>query len=148
MRVRVVHTLVLPAFALAACSTSAPQIVDQADSARPDAGRLLPDDVLARKGMSYSGFRTGENPYAKTYPTEDEIKEDMQLLLRGGWSFVRLFDCGPHPELVLKVIRDNAFDIKVMLGVWIKGAKAGADAVNQAEIDRCVALDATYSDII
>ena len=59
-----------------------------------------------------------------------------------------VFDCGPHPELVLKVIRDNAFDIKVMLGVWIKGAKAGADAVNQAEIDRCVALDATYSDII
>jgi exo-beta-1,3-glucanase (GH17 family) len=151
MRARWLPTFFLTVLALAACSTSAPGVVDQPDATPADAGhtlRPLPDDVLARKGMSYSGFRTGENPYAKTYPTEDEIKEDMQLLLRGGWSFIRLFDCTRQSELVLKVIRDNAFDIKVQLGVWIGGAKDGFDPVNQVEIDRCVALDATYSDII
>src|SRR5881394_4036318 len=136
--------------ALAACSTSTPPAADQPDSAPSDAGRILPlpDDVLARKGMSYSGYRTGEDPHAKKYPTEAEIKEDMQLLLRGGWSFIRLFDCSRHGELVLKVIRDNGFDIKVQLGVWLAGKKSGFDALNQDEIDRCVALDSTYSDII
>src|SRR5262249_54011581 len=82
------------------------------------------------------------------YPTEAQIKEDMQLLLRGGWSLIRLFDCSPHAELVLKVIRDNAFDIKVHQGVWVAGKKATNDAKNQAEIERCVALAATYRDII
>src|SRR5215510_7017484 len=103
------------ALALIGCSSTTPPPVDvPADSGGgtdvfvDDGGqRFIPDDVLARQGMGYSGYRKYQSPATLDYPTEAQIKEDMQILLRGGWSFIRLFDCSKHAELVLKVIRDN-----------------------------------------
>src|SRR5689334_25148933 len=102
--------------ALVGCSSSTPPATDTpVDSGGPsdvwidDGGqRFIPDDVLARRGVAYSGYRKYQSPQTLDYPTEAQIKEDMQLLLRGGWSFIRLFDCSKHAELVLKVIRDNS----------------------------------------
>jgi exo-beta-1,3-glucanase (GH17 family) len=142
------------AFAIAACSSSTPSPDAPGDSGGvPEAGddggrRDIPDEVLARRGIAYSGYRKNQSPNVLVYPTEAQIKEDLQLLLRGGWSYLRLFDCSRHAELVLKVIRDNSFDIKVQLGVWIAGAKARTGTKNQDQIEACMALDATYSDII
>jgi exo-beta-1,3-glucanase (GH17 family) len=115
-----------------------------------DAGprRTIPAAVLARKAIAYSGYRTDQSPDTQTYPTEAQIKEDLLLLIRGNWTFLRLFDCSPFAASVLKVIKDNAFDLKVMSGVWLAGSKASYDAQNQAQIKQCTALYATYGDIV
>jgi exo-beta-1,3-glucanase (GH17 family) len=142
------------ALATASCSSStppseAPSDAGNAPEAADDGGqRFIPDDILARQGVGYSGYRKYQGPATLDYPTEAQIKEDLQILLRGGWSYLRLFDCSHHAELVLKVIRDNSFDIKVQLGVWVTGTKEKNGAKNHEEIEACLALDATYSDII
>jgi exo-beta-1,3-glucanase (GH17 family) len=118
------------------------------DLGGPFVRRYIPDDVLARKAISYSGYRGTQSPDAHSYPREDEIKEDLQLLIRGNWTFLRLFDCSPHAERVLKVIKDDGFDLKVMQGIWIAGAKALHDQENREQIDKCVALAQMYQDII
>src|SRR5258705_8220422 len=146
----------LVAVALVGCSSSTPPAADTPgdsggvpEAAGDDGGqRFIPDDVLARRAVGYSGYRKYQSPATLDYPTEAQIKEDLQLLLRGGWGFLRLFDCSHHAELVLKVIRDNSFDIKVMLGVWVTGTKEKNGAKNLEQIETCMALDATYSDII
>ena len=116
-------------------------------SQRADA-RCLPEADLHRLGVAYSGYRTGEDPRAQTYPTEDEIRADLALLLKRGYSLLRLFDSSQHAERVLKVIRADGLDVKVQLGVWIDGAKDGFEDKNQADIARGVVLAKDYSDII
>jgi exo-beta-1,3-glucanase (GH17 family) len=115
---------------------------------RGNGRRSIPSSVLARKAIAYSGYRAGESPETRTYPTEAEIKADLETLLRGQWTFLRLYDCSPFAASVMKVIEDNRFDIKLMSGVWLAGNKARFDAQNQAEIDRCSALYASYGDMI
>jgi len=66
--------------------------------------------------ICYSGYREGQNPREAIYPSYEEIKEDL-LILTENWRFLRLYDCGPHAEIVLKVISNEALDFKVMLGV-------------------------------
>jgi exo-beta-1,3-glucanase (GH17 family) len=116
----------------------------------PPGSRTIPPDVLARKAICYSGYRANENPEGSppTYPTEAEVTQDLQLLAQGGWTFLRLFDCGRHASATLQAIRDGHFDMKVMQGVWVYGPASKADSSTQAEIQRCLALDAMYSDIV
>jgi exo-beta-1,3-glucanase (GH17 family) len=110
--------------------------------------RSIPDDVLARHAIAYSGYRGTQSPEAQSFPSEAEILEDLQLLVRGQWTFIRLFDSSTHAERVLKVIKDNQLDIKVQLGTWISGAKARHDAENREQLDRGVALAQQYSDVV
>lgn len=124
------------ALAAAACGGSS--------NSSPWVRRDLPDTVVARKAIAYSGYRTGQSPDLQTYPSEGEIKADLDLLIRGGWTLLRLFDSGPHAERVLKVIADHQLDVQVMLGVWIAGAPEAHDAANREQIARCVALAAAY----
>ena len=112
--------------------------------------RQISPDVLSRKAVCYSGYRTGESPEASTYPSESEILQDFKLLVKGGWTLIRLFDSGTHAERVLKVIKENNLDIKVLLGVWISGPKKKHDKENRDQIKRAVALASgkDYRDII
>ena len=110
--------------------------------------RCIPDRVLARHAVCYSGYRANQNPNAFTFPSEAEVKEDLDLLLRGGYSFLRIFDASQHAQTLLKVISDNGYDVKVQLGIWIKGSKAKADAANQLQISQGIALAAQYPNIV
>ena len=110
--------------------------------------RCIPDRVLARPAVCYSGYRSNESPNAFRYPTEAEVKEDLELLVRAGYSFIRIFDSTQHAETVLKVISDNGFDVKVQLGVWIAGSKIKADTANQLQISKGIALANQYSSIV
>jgi exo-beta-1,3-glucanase (GH17 family) len=134
--------------ALAGCKSSPSHAPLDMAAALPDPARPIADAVLARRAMAYSGYRANEDPTAGTYPTPAEIKEDLLLLQRGHWTFIRLFDCSLHAQRVLQVIKDNALDFKVMQGVWISGPKAMFDQANHDEIERCVGLANTYKDII
>src|SRR5258708_5582642 len=150
MFLRSLARLALPfAIALTSCSTSTNSPPADISEAGTDGGqRIISDEVFARKAIAYSGYRRKQGPATLDYPTEEQIKEDMSILLRGGWTYIRLFDSSGHADRVLKVIRDNSFDIKVHLGIWIAGPKARSDKANRDDIERGVALAAMYSDTV
>ena len=58
------------------------------------------------RGICYSGYREGQSPVDKIYPSCEEIREDLQIL-HGNWQYLRVFDASPHAERVLEVIRDD-----------------------------------------
>lgn len=69
------------------------------------------------KAICYSGFRNGQQP-GGINPTYEEIKEDL-LLLKSHWKYLRLYDCDEHALTVIKVIKDEKLDFKLMLGAYI-----------------------------
>ncbi len=113
--------------------------------------------------ICYSGYRNGQSPHAKTYPSYEQIREDLSILARN-WQYLRLYDCSPHAETVLKVIRDERLDFKVMLGLdmaaevsnphcpW--GANFSDDVLyanrqaNGEEVQRLIALAGEYEDSV
>jgi exo-beta-1,3-glucanase (GH17 family) len=127
----------------AACGSS-----DDTKSDEPFVRRAIPAPALSRKAICYSGYRAGQSPEEGTYPSEAQIAEDLALLVRGGYTFIRLFDASTHAERTLKVIRDKKLDIKAQLGVWISGAKAQFDTENKDQIERAATLATQYKDIV
>ncbi|MEX0998016.1 MAG: hypothetical protein WDZ45_13280 [Flavobacteriaceae bacterium] len=69
------------------------------------------------KAICYSGFREGQQPGGE-YPTYEEVKEDLELL-QNHWTYLRLYDCDFHAETVLKVIKNEQMNFKVLLGAYI-----------------------------
>lgn len=124
------------------------------------------DQFLGRSrdnAICYSGYREGQDPRQGIFPSYAEIKEDL-LILAQNWSFIRLYDSGPHADTTLKVIRDTGLDFKVLLGVdmgaevsnpncpW--GAEFSEETLtanrlaNRHQIDHLIALANLYSDIV
>lgn len=68
--------------------------------------------------ICYSGYREGQRP-GVLYPSYDHVKEDL-LILKDHWKYIRLYDCGPHSETVLQVIKEEKLDLRVMLGAYIE----------------------------
>ena len=66
--------------------------------------------------ICYSGYREGQNPDARIYPSYEEVREDL-LILAKNWKYLRIYDCSPHAETVLDVIQKEALHFKVMLGL-------------------------------
>ena len=66
--------------------------------------------------ICYSGYRDGQSPHARVYPTYEQVREDLMILARN-WDYLRLYDCSPHAETVLRVIRNEGLDFKIMLGL-------------------------------
>jgi len=105
--------------------------------------------------ICYSGYREGQNPGNASYPSYQQIREDL-LILAKNWKFLRLYDCSPHAETVLDVIRDEELDFKVMLGLDMAAEMSnphcpwGADysdetldaneRANRQEVERLIAL--------
>lgn len=75
-------------------------------------------NINSEAAICYSGYRDGQNPGTEIYPSYDEVKEDL-LLLHGRWKYLRLYDCSPHAEIVLEVIRNEKLDFQVMLSAYI-----------------------------
>jgi exo-beta-1,3-glucanase (GH17 family) len=113
--------------------------------------------------ICYSGYRHGQSPGEKIYPSPDEIREDLRIL-RKHWRLLRLYDCSLHGERVLQVIREDKLPFQVMLGAYL-GAEMNnfgcpwgvtyteeqleaSQRENQAEIERLIALAARYPDIV
>jgi exo-beta-1,3-glucanase (GH17 family) len=113
--------------------------------------------------ICYSGYRQGQSPDTRVYPSSTEILEDL-LILRKQWRLLRLYDCSPHAERVLAVIREEKLDFQVMLGAYL-GAEmnnfgcpwgaiysedelAANQAENDAEIERLMALARRYDNLV
>ena len=116
-----------------------------------------------KRAICYSGFRDGQSPDARVFPSKDEIASDFRLL-QGDWDALRLYACDTHCERVLEVIAEQEFDFKVMLGAYLAaelsnpncpwGGQHPSDVLEQnrqenlREIERAVALANRYPDIV
>ena len=109
--------------------------------------------------ICYSGYREDQNPRLGIYPSYDQVKEDL-LILSKHWQHIRIYDCGPHADIVFNVLEGEKIDLKVMLGADI-GAEVGnpncpwgaqySDSqllenkhANEAQIERLIVLSKRY----
>lgn len=113
--------------------------------------------------ICYSGYREDQSPQTRRYPSHEQIREDLNILRRQ-WKYLRLYDCSPHAERVLEVIRDQRLDLKVMLGVDMAAEVSnprcpwGADypqdvldanrVANDGEIGRLIELTREFSELV
>ena len=113
--------------------------------------------------ICYSGYRAGQSPDTKTYPSLDQIREDL-LILQTNWRLLRLYDCSTHAERVLEIIASDGLDFQVMLGAYLGpemnnfgcpwGGTYSEEALdasvraNRDELVRLVALANKYPDIV
>ncbi len=140
----------------------------------PDDSALMqqPEDLLAgvSRAICYSGFRNGQHPdrgEGARNPSEAEILEDLQILTRdNNFSLIRVYDSGENSATILKLIKENGFDIKLMLGIWLKaelsnhetcawlnepipaGTLAENRVSNGQEIERGIRLANEYPEIV
>lgn len=119
----------------------------------------MPLTLPTGNAICYSGYRDGQSPGDRIYPSPDQIREDLAIL-RPHWRLLRLYDCSPHAERVLQVIAEDGLPFQVMLGAYLgaevsnPGCPWGADfsaaelaasrAENQAEVGRLITLANRY----
>jgi exo-beta-1,3-glucanase (GH17 family) len=117
----------------------------------------------AGNAICYSGYREGQSPDTRIYPSVGEIREDLHLLARH-WQLLRLYDSSPHAERVLQVIREDGLPLRVMLGAYLGAemnnfgcpwggtyAEEQLDAnrrENQVELERLVRLAHEHADTV
>ena len=113
--------------------------------------------------ICYSGYRAGQGPDSRIYPSVEQIREDLHLLVRH-WQLLRLYDCSTHAERVLQVIREDRLPLRVMLGAYLGaemnnfgcpwGGTYSEEQLednrreNAAELARLVRLARQYEDIV
>ena len=68
------------------------------------------------KAINYSGYRIGQSPGKKKYPSKDEILEDLRIL-ENEFYYLRIFDCSKHAYHLLELIETHQLNFKVMLGL-------------------------------
>ena len=115
------------------------------------------------KAVCYSGYREGQSPVHRIYPTYDQVLEDL-LILSKFFNYIRMYDVSVHANTVLKVISDHKLPLKVMLGVEPGGEISNPDCPwgglhseeqiefnkvnNFKQLDTAAALANLYGDII
>jgi exo-beta-1,3-glucanase (GH17 family) len=131
-----------------------------------------PDDLLAgvSKAVCYSGYRSGQHPDrgdGAVNPNYNEVLEDLRILTKdGNFKLIRIYDSGENSEMVLRVIKENKIDLKVMLGIWLDAELSNHEGCswltepipeealvenkkhNITEIERGITLSNEYKDII
>lgn len=113
--------------------------------------------------ICYSGYRDGQSPIDDTYPTYEQVTEDLKIL-ENQWQYLRIYDCSYHADLVLQAIKKNKLNFKVMLGADIAAeinslecpwASERSESVleankiaNDNQIDRMIELAKEYPEIV
>lgn len=76
------------------------------------------------RAVCYSGFRSGQHPdrgVGAINPSDEQILEDLQIISQDSlFMLIRLYDSGENSESVLRIIKENNLNIKVMLGIWLR----------------------------
>lgn len=113
--------------------------------------------------ICYSGYREGQSPIDQTFPTYEQVAQDLKILDEN-WQYLRIYDCSKHADLVLEVIRQENLDFKVMLGADVAAEMNNPDCPweadhpesvlaanrqsNSDQIDRLIVLANEYPDIV
>lgn len=96
--------------------------------------------------ISYSGYRMGQNPQKHIYPSQEQIKEDLEILQKN-WKMIRTYGSDQHSEDVLQVIHREGIPLKVMLGIWLDG-EPGYEEDNAKQIAAAIRLANEYKAIV
>lgn len=97
--------------------------------------------------VCYSGFRSGQHPdrgEGAINPSDDEVLEDLKIISSDmKFKLIRLYDSGTNSQAVLRLIKENNIDIKVMLGIWLKAELSAhetcewlTEPIPQEELDK------------
>jgi exo-beta-1,3-glucanase (GH17 family) len=142
-RLRCILTLLLSALMLLACGDRG--VVPGTGVAASASGlRPLSTDFSSRKAVAYSPFRSSNR--STEVVTATMIKQDLELLVSGGFKLIRVFDSSDAvTKLTLQVIQSNGLDMKMMLGMYVV---PGNEVGNQEELARGVALAKAYPNIV
>lgn len=89
------------------------------------------------RAVCYSGYREGQSPKTCTYPTYDQIVEDLKILDEMGFKYIRMYDPISYAETTCQVIRDLGLDMKMMLG---------PDLISEVNNPGCPWLKTNYSE--
>ncbi len=68
------------------------------------------------KAICYSGYREGQSPKT-TIPSKEQIAEDLEILAKDGYAYIRMYDPNDHARRVLETIREKKLPIKCLIGV-------------------------------
>jgi len=112
--------------------------------------------------VCYSGYREGQSPLEKIFPSKDEILEDL-MILEGKYYYLRLYDCTRHAYFVLDVIKTYNLNFKVMLGLHLLAEENSENKkftqyddftlnknrfLNETRIEEIIELGNKYEDIV
>ena len=117
------------------------------------------------RAVCYSGYRENQSPQTGTFPTKEQIKEDLEIIAKDGFKYIRMYDACEYPRLVCQVIRENNLPIKLMLGpgniaevdtpgcqwnpaVYTAEEKAERAARNDSKINELIDIANEYSDVV
>ena len=119
--------------------------------------------IPAGNAICYSGYRSEQSPQTGDYPTYEQIHEDL-LILAANFDYLRLYDCTPHAQTVLEVIRTHKLHFKIMLGVDLGAEVNNPDCpwgaeyeqpqldqnrhANEREIEQLIKTANEYDDIV
>jgi exo-beta-1,3-glucanase (GH17 family) len=129
-----------------------------------------PGDLLGgeSRAICYSGFRSGQHPdrgEGAVNPSDAEILEDLQILIRHDFSLIRLYDSQVNSAAVLRLIETHKLGLKVLLGAWLDAEVSNTSCPwqkepyreevlaanklkNEKEINRAVMLTNQYPEIV
>lgn len=68
------------------------------------------------KAICYSGYREGQRPGGEI-PSKEQIAEDLQLLVKAGCRYIRMYDPNEHAGRALEVIREEKLPLRCLIGV-------------------------------
>ena len=93
------------------------------------------------KAICYSGYRRGQSPKTGACPSYDQIKEDMEILNKEGYRYIRMYDPNQHAEYVMSAIRELKLPMICMIGIDPKpernnpNSSAGAQNFSKEELE-------------
>lgn len=68
------------------------------------------------KAICYSGYRQGQSPKTEI-PTKEQIEEDLDILIKEGYQYIRMYDPNLHARRVLEAIREKKLPLRCMIGI-------------------------------
>lgn len=115
------------------------------------------------EAICYSGYREGQSPATRKYPTEAQVLEDLRLLAPR-FRHLRMYDCSPHVQTTLALIQKHKLPFKVMIGAYLAaeasnpkcpwGGVYEEDVLvrnrreNQVQLAKAIMLANKYPDIV
>lgn len=89
---------------------------------------------IQTRGLCYSPFRDGQNPNWGPYPTEAQMKADVDILNQVT-NWIRTYSSNHNIDQVPRYIGEKGSNIKVNAGCWL----GNDSSVNQALINNVIA---------
>ena len=115
------------------------------------------------KAICYSGYRDGQSPVERKYPTDKEILEDLYILEKD-FDYIRMYDASDYTLRTLQLIRKHNIKLKVLLTMNLLGEISNPNCSwggeytveeiaknivnNQDELENVISYANQYKDVV